>query len=74
MAVVNLAQLNRFPAGSVIDAESLTQAGLVKGRYDGIKLLGKGIIEHALCIKLEHISQGARVKIEAAGGSIVEVS
>ena len=71
---VNLLQLNDFPENSVIDAEALIQKGLIKKRGDGIKLLGKGDIQRALSIKLDALSKGAREKIEAAGGSIVEVA
>lgn len=71
---VNLLQLNDFPENSVIDAEALIQRGLIKKRGDGIKLLGKGDVQHALSIKLDALSKGAREKIKAAGGSIVEVA
>lgn len=73
IVAVNIGQLNKFPAGSVVDAESLIRAGLVNKRYDGIKLLGKGIIDYPLSVKLDMVSQGARTKIEAAGGTIIEV-
>jgi len=74
MITVNLVQLNTFPENSIIDAEALIQKGLIKRRGDGIKLLGKGEIQHALSIKLDALSKAAKAKIEAAGGSIVEVS
>ncbi|HAJ26990.1 MAG TPA: 50S ribosomal protein L15 [Syntrophus sp. (in: bacteria)] len=74
MITVNLVQLNAFPENSLIDAEALIQQGLIKKRGDGIKLLGKGDIQHALSIKLDALSKGAKAKIEAAGGSIVEVA
>ncbi|MFH1080369.1 MAG: 50S ribosomal protein L15 [Pseudomonadota bacterium] len=74
IVAVNIEQLNRFPAGSVIDAESLIRAGLVNRKYDGIKLLGKGVIDYPLSVKVDMVSQGARTKIEAAGGSITEVN
>jgi large subunit ribosomal protein L15 len=70
---VNVEQLNKFPAGSVVDAESLIRAGLVNRKSDGIKLLGRGIIDYPLSVKVDMVSQGARAKIEAAGGSIIEV-
>jgi large subunit ribosomal protein L15 len=73
MITVNLLQLNAFPENTIIDAEALIQKGLIKKRGDGIKLLGKGDIQHALSIKLDALSKGAKAKIEAAGGSIVEV-
>ncbi|MDQ1277266.1 MAG: large subunit ribosomal protein [Thermodesulfobacteriota bacterium] len=74
LITVNLVQLNDFPENSVIDAEALIQKGLIKKRGDGVKLLGKGDIQHALSIKLDALSKGAKTKIEAAGGSIVEVA
>ncbi|MEI7639000.1 MAG: 50S ribosomal protein L15 [Syntrophus sp. (in: bacteria)] len=74
MITVNLVQLNAFPENSIIDAEALIQQGLIKKRGDGIKLLGKGDIQHALSIKLDALSKGAKAKIEAAGGSIIEVA
>lgn len=73
IVAVNIEQLNNFPAGSVIDAESLIRAGLVNRKNDGIKLLGRGIIDHPLSVKVDMVSQGARAKIEAAGGTIIEV-
>lgn len=70
---VNIEQLKRFPEGSVIDEDSLLQAGLVKRKGDGIKILGKGDLGHPLSLKVRRVSRSARSKIEAAGGSIIEV-
>jgi large subunit ribosomal protein L15 len=44
--------------------------GLVKGKRDGIKLLGLGEIDYPLEIKINRVSENARKKIESAGGSI----
>src|SRR5207247_8020876 len=41
-AVVNLADLERFENGTTVDENALRKAGLVKGRKDGIKVLGMG--------------------------------
>jgi large subunit ribosomal protein L15 len=73
IVIINIEQLNRFSKGSVIDKEVLVRAGLVKGKADGIKLLGKGNIEYPISLKIDMISRGAREKIEAAGGSITVV-
>jgi large subunit ribosomal protein L15 len=70
---VNIEQLKRFPEGSVIDEDGLLQAGLVKRKGDGIKILGKGDLGHPLSLKVRRVSRSARSKIEAAGGSIIEV-
>lgn len=70
---INLGQLNVFPERSVVDADALMARGLIKKRGDGVKLLGKGEIQYPLSVKLDALSKGARTKIEAAGGSVVEV-
>jgi len=70
IAVLNVRDLLGFEGGSVVDKEALVKAGLVKGKQDGIKLLGYGKISIALNIKLSQVSKKAREKIEAAGGSV----
>jgi len=70
---INIEQLKGFPAGSVIDEDSLIQAGFVKRKGDGIKILGKGDLDYPLSLRVSMVSRGARSKIEAAGGSIIEV-
>jgi len=70
VAVVNLRDLSTFDGGSLIDAAALIRSGLVRGRYDGIKLLGHGDIDRPLTVKVHSVSKGAKAKIEAAGGSI----
>lgn len=73
IAIINIGQLERFPQGTIIDQELLLKSGLVKNKFHGIKILGKGTVEHALSLKIGMISQGAREKIINAGGSIIEV-
>ncbi len=70
LAVVNVSDLSRFEPGAVVDAASLIRTGLVKGRRDGIKLLGQGDIDIALTVKIDAISRSAKAKIEAAGGTV----
>jgi large subunit ribosomal protein L15 len=70
IAVVNVSDLSRFEQGAVVDEASLVRVGLVKGRKDGIKLLGKGEINMALTVKLNAVSRSAKAKIEAAGGTV----
>jgi large subunit ribosomal protein L15 len=74
VAIVNIAQLKRFPEGSVVDRATLLTVGLVPRKADEIKVLGKGEINFPLSLKVDMVSIGARQKIEAAGGTIVEVS
>ncbi len=70
VAEVNLRDLAGFAAGSVVDAQALAEAGLIKGSFDAIKLLGDGEIQVALTVKVDKISAGAKTKVEAAGGSV----
>ena len=70
IAVINVRDLKRFTKGSVVDEAALVKAGLVRGKKDGIKLLGQGEIDYALDIKINKISKSAREKIEAAGGTV----
>ncbi|MDD2417571.1 MAG: 50S ribosomal protein L15 [Oscillospiraceae bacterium] len=67
-AIVNVAALNSFRKGSVVDAKALQKAGLVKKIYDGIKILGNGNLEKNLTVKVTAFSESAKSKIEAAGG------
>ena len=70
MAIVNLRDLARFESGAVIDETALVAAGLIKGKRDGIKLLGIGEIKHPLTVRLHAVSRSAKLKIEASGGTI----
>ena len=70
IAAVNIRDLKRFESGSLVDEAALIASGLVKGRVDGIKLLGHGEIDIPLTIKVNSISKSARQKIESAGGNI----
>lgn len=70
IATVNIRDLAGFESGTVVDEVALVSRGLVKGRRDGIKLLGQGEIEIPLTIKVNATSKNAREKIEAAGGKV----
>jgi large subunit ribosomal protein L15 len=69
-AIVNVKSLNRFPAGSVVDAEALRKEGLIKGTADGVKLLGDGEVDRKLTVKVDRASRSAVEKIVAAGGTV----
>ncbi|MBI2880966.1 MAG: 50S ribosomal protein L15 [Candidatus Tectomicrobia bacterium] len=70
-AVVNVRDLARLPAGTRVDEALLRQMGLVKGRRDGVKVLGDGDLPVALTVEAHGFSESARSKIEAAGGRAV---
>ena len=70
LSVVNVKDLNRFPADSVVDAEALCNAGLVKRLPAVIKLLGNGSIDKKLVVKVDRASKAAIEKVQAAGGTV----
>lgn len=65
---INVAVLNRFEEGAVVDAEALMNAGIINKAPYGVKVLGNGKIEKALTVKVAAFSESAKAKIEAAGG------
>jgi large subunit ribosomal protein L15 len=67
-AIVNLAELNKFAAGSEVTPETLIESGLVKNPLAGIKILGNGELTVQLTVKANKFSQSAVEKIQAAGG------
>src|SRR5271167_667540 len=69
-APVNLADLELlFDAGS-IDEAGLRSKGLVKGSWDGVKILGTGEVTKKFALKVNAVSASAKEKLEKAGGSI----
>ena len=65
---VNVAALNKFEAGSEVDAAALKEAGIIRKECDGVKILGNGTLEKALTVKVAAYSESAKAKIESAGG------
>ena len=68
-STVNVADLNRFDDGAVVDPEVLMAAGLVRKELDGIKVLGNGELTKKLTVKATAFSASAKEKIEKAGGA-----
>jgi large subunit ribosomal protein L15 len=69
-AIVNLDDLNEFADGTAIDEAMLRKAGLVRGKIDAVKILGRGELTKKVSISGAKFSETAKRKIEAAGGSI----
>jgi large subunit ribosomal protein L15 len=70
IAVLNIKDLDRFEDGTTIDTDTLRDSGMVKGRFDSVKILGAGEITKKFVLKNILISKTAKEKIETAGGSI----
>jgi large subunit ribosomal protein L15 len=68
--IVNLEQLNGLDADSEVTPESLIKLGLLRDADKPLKILGDGDVDRALRISAHKVSESARQKIEAAGGSI----
>ena len=68
VAAVNVSLLNRFEDGATVDTAALVKAGLVKGAFDSVKILGNGDLSKKLTVQVSAFSEGAKQKIEAAGG------
>jgi large subunit ribosomal protein L15 len=67
-ASINVSDLERFTAGTVIDLELLKASGVCKKTDNGVKVLGNGELTKALTVKLSGYSESAKEKIEKAGG------
>lgn len=70
-AEVNVGDLDVFPAGATVDVEKLVARGLVKGRFDRIKVLGDGDLTKAVTVSAHAFSKTAADKIQRAGGKVV---
>jgi large subunit ribosomal protein L15 len=73
LAVVNLKDLEKFKDGATVDEKALRAVGLVKGRWDGVKVLGDGKLSRKLAVKVTKASATAREAITGAGGSLEEL-
>lgn len=68
-AVVNVSDLEVFAAGATVDEASLREKTMVRGKWDGVKILGQGELKKKLTVKAEKFSASAKDKIEKAGGT-----
>jgi len=69
-SIVNVDAFNAFEDGAVVDAQALVDAGVIKKVNDGLKVLGRGEITKKITVKAAKVSESAKAKIEAAGGTV----
>ena len=75
-AIVNLGTLQeavdagRLDAAKPVNAESLRAAGLISGKFDGIRVLAMGELKAKLTIEAEGASKAAQSAVEQAGGKM----
>lgn len=72
-SAVNLRDLERFEAGTEVTPELLKQSGVVRSLRRPLKVLASGELTKALTVKAHKFSASAKEKIEAAGGSALEI-
>ena len=66
---MNVSELSeRFEANEEVTPEVLKERGIIKRRYDELKILGDGEISGAVTVRAHRFSKSAVSKIEAAGG------
>ena len=68
--VINVDDLNRFEADTLLDPAALREAGLIKKMKNGIKLLGNGELARPVVVRIHKASKAAAEKVEAAGGKV----
>jgi len=70
VAEINVGDLEElFDAGATVTPESLLEAGIVKKRFDLLKVLGDGELTKKLAVSAHRFSASAKEKIEKAGGT-----
>ena len=68
LTAVNVALLDCFEDGAVVDAAAIIEAGIVSTCPNGLKVLGTGELTKKLTVKAAAFSESAKEKIEQAGG------
>ena len=67
---INVDVLNRFEDGAEVTVDSLLASGAISKIGDGVKILGNGELTKKLTVKVNAVSETAKSKIEAAGGTV----
>ena len=73
IAEVNVGALEAFDAGAKVDERALRDRGIIKGRFDRIKILGNGDLKKNVTVTAHSFSKTAVEKIEKAGGKAIVV-
>ena len=69
IVAVDIARLEAFEDGAVVDTQALMDKGIIKNAGDGVKIIGNAALSKKLTVKVDAYSAGAKAQIEAAGGS-----
>jgi len=72
VVAINLASIDKhFDANEEVTPEAIFGKGVLRGRYDALKVLGGGEVTKKLKISAHHFSKSAVEKIEKAGGQAI---
>jgi len=75
VAEINVGDLeDLFDAGATITPEALQEAGIVKKRFEVLKVLGDGELAKKLSVSAHRFSASAKEKIEKAGGTATVIA
>ncbi len=70
-SIVTLSHLDSLDAGTEVSSASLVELGIARKGLP-VKILANGEITKAVTVNVDKVSAGAKAKIEAAGGTVVE--
>ena len=70
VVTVDLLEKNAAKFNGVVNPQSLKDAGLISSVKQPVKILGTGELKSVFHVEVNAISQSAKEKIEAVGGSI----
>ena len=74
VVIFNLSQLETaFESGDEVNLETLKSRGLLKGKYDAVKILGNGELTKKLNISAHRFSKSAEEKIAKVGGTVSRI-
>ena len=68
LTAINVAALNKFEDGAVVDAAALIEKGIIADCPYGLKVLSNGTLTKKVTVKAAAFSESAKEKIEQAGG------
>jgi len=71
--IVNVDRLNAWPGDVAVTPEALLEARVIRSKRLPLKILGDGELTTTLVVHAHKFSASAKQKIEAAGGTVVEL-
>ena len=69
IVAINVSALERFDNDTEVTVELLMECGIINNPLDGVKILGNGELTKKLNVKVNAVSESAKAKIEAVGGT-----